>query len=379
MRILVTHPFCWPYVRRGAERFLHELSGYLAGRGHEVTVLTSKPSGNEDEIVRENGCTFVRRPQMQGRFWRWIGVRPEQTFLLTCLPFMLRHHFDVVHCLYFCDAGAARVAGLFGRRPYLLQINGVPLARYFRRRPLDYGILHLALNGASHVVTLSESAARDLETGFGSKSVLIPPPCNIDQFRLKIGRDLARPIILAVGAFGEARKGGRLLMRAFQLFKQKVPNATLKFSGDIPESKQSELLSLMTDQWREDVEFLGRGNLEDLPSLYAEAAITVLPSLFDSFGMVLLESLACGTPVVGSRHGGIPDIVEEGVGLLFDPGSTEHEPDNVAGLTEALLRTLDLYEDPGLQCRCRKRAEQFDWEVLGPRYEELYQAIGASL
>jgi phosphatidylinositol alpha-mannosyltransferase len=377
MKILITHPFSWPYVRRGAERFLNELSRYLVSRGHDVTILTSKPSGTE-EIAQEDGCTIVRRPQMQSRFWRWIRVSPEQTFLLTCLQFLRQHQFDAVHCLYFSDGCAARLAGLFRRRPYVLQINGIPVARHFRFHPLDYVILHTALAGASHVVTLSEIAEHNLEKEFGSKSVLISPPCDVTQFQLKIGRDLERPMIFAVGAFGEPRKGGRVLMQAFQLIKKKVPGANLKFSGDIPESKQSELLSLLQDQWRDDVEFLGRGKVEDLPDLYGQAVITVLPSLFDSFGMVLLESLACGTPVVGSRHGGIPDIVEEGVGVLFDPGSTETEPDNVAGLSEALLAALDLYEDPKLPCRCRKRAEEFDWAVLGPRYEELYRDISGS-
>jgi phosphatidylinositol alpha-mannosyltransferase len=377
MKILITHPFSWPYVRRGAERFLNELSRYLVSRGHEVTILTSKPDGNE-EIAVEDGCTIVRRPQLQSRFWRWIRVGPEQTFLLTCLPFLRRHQFDAIHCLYFSDGCAARLASFFGRRPFVLQINGIPVARHFRWHPLDNVLLRSALAGASHVVTLSDVAERNLEKEFGRKSVLISPPCDVTQFRLKIGRDLERPMIFAVGAFGEPRKGGRVLVQAFQALKQKAPGAILKFSGDIPESRQSELLALIETEWRQDVEFLGRGKVEDLPDLYGEAAITVLPSLFDSFGMVLLESLACGTPVVGSRHGGIPDIVEEGVGVLFDPGSTETEPDNVAGLTDALLDALALYEDAGLPCRCRKRAEEFDWAVLGPRYEELYRDISGS-
>jgi hypothetical protein len=98
MMILITHPFSWPYVRRGAERFLNELSRYLVSRGHDVTILTSKPSGAE-EIAKEDGCTTVRRPQMQSRLWRWIRVSPEQTFLLTSLPFLRRHQFDANHSL----------------------------------------------------------------------------------------------------------------------------------------------------------------------------------------------------------------------------------------------------------------------------------------
>ena len=104
---------------------------------------------------------------------------------------------------------------------------------------------------------------------------------------------------------------------------------------------------------------MGRGWLADLDDraalsrAYATAWVTVLPSRDEAFGLVLAESLACGTPVVGSNDGGIPEIVDRPeIGRLFDG-------DEPAGLARALLEVLELAGDPGTIAACRERAGEF--------------------
>jgi phosphatidylinositol alpha-mannosyltransferase len=361
-------------VRRGAERFLDELSKYLARRGHDVTVLTSTPEGNGRPSIREHGVVVVEKRQIRNRVLELAGLTPDRTFLFHCLPFMVKNRFDVMHCIHFHDACAARLAGTITRTPYVLNMNGIPIARFLMRRPLDFIPLKLALGKASDVVVLSRVAAENLESQFKRGGALIPPPCDLSKFQLKEGRDLRHPRILAVGAFGEQRKGARVLTRAFERLKATYPGAILQFSGDVPEPVRQEVLGQVDAAVRNDIRFLGVGSVGDLPELYREAAVTVLPSLFEAFGMVLVESLACGTPVVGSEHGGIPDIVDDEVGRLFHPGATDSEPDNDAGLHRALLDVLALYADPQVARRCRGRAERFGWDVIGPQIEELYRA-----
>jgi phosphatidylinositol alpha-mannosyltransferase len=374
MNILLTNPFSWPYVRRGSERFLHELSCYLASRGHDVTVLTSTP-GSQEEVSRENRLLTVRKPQIASLAAKLMRLAPEKSFPIRCLPFMLRNSFDITHCLYFYDGCAAGVASLFSRKPYVLHITGIPLKRFFRRRPWDYAALKFSLSQAAEVVVPSQLALEYLETEFGYHATLLPPPCDLECFPLATSRDLDRPRIVCLGAFGERRKGARVMLAAFHLLKKHVPNAVLQYSGDMPASVRKELQAVSCQEVFKDVEFLGRGDVGDLPALYARAAVTVLPSLLDVFGMVLVESLATGTPIVATRHGALPEIFAPEVGALFDPGSTNVEATNSTGLCEAILETLRLYSDPQLPYRCRRRAEAFGWDSLGPKYEEMYRRL----
>jgi len=97
----------------------------------------------------------------------------------------------------------------------------------------------------------------------------------------------------------------------------------------------------------------------------------VLPAVWEAFGLVLVESLAAGTPVVGARHGGIPDIVDsDTVGRLFDPAPFREQTGNVAGLAQAILDVLAAGKTPAISQACRRRADAFSWSALGPRYEQ---------
>jgi glycosyltransferase involved in cell wall biosynthesis len=233
--------------------------------------------------------------------------------------------------------------------------------------------LKFALSQAVEVVVPSRLALEYLETEFGYRASLLPVPCDLDRFPLTTSRDLDRPRILSVGAFGERRKGARVLLTAFHLLKKQIPNAILQYSGDMPDPVRQELEAGASAEVFKDVEFLGRGNIADLPALYAGAAVTVLPSLLDVFGMVLVESLASGTPIVAARHGALPEIFVPEIGVLFDPGSSTVEANNAEGLCDAILQTMRLHEDPDLPYRCRRRAQAFGWDQVGPRYEEMYR------
>jgi phosphatidylinositol alpha-mannosyltransferase len=105
--------------------------------------------------------------------------------------------------------------------------------------------------------------------------------------------------------------------------------------------------------------------------VFGRAAISVLPSLWEAFGMVVVESMATGTPAVGTRDGALPELIcDEGVGRLFDPGpSTGAAPTNVEGLVRAMDEALTLSRDPDTALRCRARADEFSWLRQGPRYE----------
>jgi glycosyltransferase involved in cell wall biosynthesis len=107
---------------------------------------------------------------------------------------------------------------------------------------------------------------------------------------------------------------------------------------------------------------------EELPAAYSSAAVTVLPSRHEAFGLTLAESLACGTPVVGTDEAGIPDVIDdEAIGRRFAAGDADD-------LARAILEALELVRDPGTRERCRGSGLRFDWmNVVAPAIESLYR------
>ncbi|EQD47331.1 Glycosyl transferase, group 1 domain protein, partial [mine drainage metagenome] len=121
------------------------------------------------------------------------------------------------------------------------------------------------------------------------------------------------------------------------------------------------------------VEILGPLDRPRLLEEYRRADLFVLPSLFEPFGIVLLEAMAAGLPIVASRVGGIPEVVAEGECALLCP------PNDPAGLADALAR---LTADDGLRRRLgaagRRRALAFSWETVIPEWVRLFESVVAT-
>ena len=100
--------------------------------------------------------------------------------------------------------------------------------------------------------------------------------------------------------------------------------------------------------------------------------MTVLPARDEAFGLALVESLASGTPVVCSKDGGMPEIVDDPcVGVTFSPR-------DAGALAGALDAAIDLAADPGTAQRCARHARRWDWEtVIGPAHEACYRGLVA--
>jgi glycosyltransferase involved in cell wall biosynthesis len=110
-----------------------------------------------------------------------------------------------------------------------------------------------------------------------------------------------------------------------------------------------------------------------MPARYRDATITVLPAAQEAFGLVLAESLACGTPVVGSSEGGISEVIARP-----EVGRTAPYGDHV-GLAHALDEVIDLAADPATPDRCARHARRWGWkEVIGPAHENVYRAAVTS-
>ena len=379
MDIAITNPTTWPRVRRGVERFIHDLARYLDRQGHRVTILSGKPGAKE--IIWDGNCRTILYRRLWHPSFAKAGLLEFHPFFATILFALLRERFDLVVSCTFTDASAACLARSITGTPSVFWVNGLPhRIRYVRSLTLKGSVFRRAMQAADEVVVLSSYMQQELAERFERSAVILPPGVDTDHFRLSVNRDPERPVILCIAALDDLRKGGRILMRAFDQLKRYRSSAILQISAGISETKRQELMSLISPEWRKDIQFLGLGTLPDLPGLLGRAAISVLPSRWEPFGMVVTESLATGTPVVGSRDGAIPEIItDDRVGRLFAPGpASSPEPSNVDGLVHAMLEGMDLSRDPQTAYRCREHIRPYSWAVMGPRYEKLFRRVGNS-
>ena len=188
------------------------------------------------------------------------------------------------------------------------------------------------------------------------------PNCRMEMRRLLGIRDHQKAILFIAAAQTHRRKGAAVLQKALA----RTP---------LLEGCEVVLLSVGSGAGFEGcgVPFIDLGRLERdelLAGVYAAADVFVIPSLQDNLPNTVLEALACGTPVIGSDTGGIPDMVRPGeTGWLFETGNAEALR---ATLQEALA-TRDL---TGLRTRCREVAErEYSLELQAERYKKLYEEV----
>ncbi len=191
---------------------------------------------------------------------------------------------------------------------------------------------------------------------------IIPYPIAVTQFTPGT-KQIAPPIILFVGRV-ERRKGADVLIRALPRVKAKYPNCEFVFAGTVCEDVRDQVAPA-TGQAR----FLGTCPREQLIAWYQRASIFVAPALWDNSPNTIYEAMACGTPVVASRAGGIPELVDDGVTGVLVP------PRDETALVDAITQLLD---DPSECARMGKRAreksvEQYSVDKIMARTLDFYQ------
>jgi glycosyltransferase involved in cell wall biosynthesis len=208
---------------------------------------------------------------------------------------------------------------------------------------------------------MSQFALSMLERWCGRRGVLIPGGVRLESF-VPAAHRAEKPAILFSGALDVPRKRADLLLEAVALLADDMDvEVWLSGPGD-----GDALISSAPPAARARAVALPLGSPEAQAERYGRAWVTALPSTYDSFGLVLIESLACGTPIVVANHAAPPELVEPGIGAVC-------EPDDPASLARALRTALDLARDPACAARCREVAARFDWDdQIAPLLENLY-------
>lgn len=358
MRIAITHPYCWPDVRRGAERIVVETARALAARNHEVTVLTS---GSHPGRYHDGGVRTIRLRRLFEDPWRH-----ERSFGVRVAPYLAFGRFDVVHAMMVGDAYAAVRTRVIGRHRVVFDEMGIPYRWWYGESHPEGRVRERLTREVDVYGCMSQHALDVLLDDWGRQGSLIPGGVRLSEFPIGVERT-SRPTVLFSGALTEPRKGLVVLLEAVALLVASEPELTVWLSGP---GDPGPFLAAAPAAARRVVEVLPLGTPEEQGLRYGRAWVTALPSIADSFGLVLIESLASGTPIVVVDDAAPPSLVTPSTGAVA-------KPNDPVSLAEALRLGLDLARQPETAERCRQFARQFDWdEHIAPLLEGLYRRNG---
>lgn len=409
MRILIA-PHSYPPVLGGLQTVAHAVARQLLRRGHEVQVATNRYPRRLAPRDVQDGVPVRRWIFMKPTMNQLRGRRPD-LFLasLYCHPASLMRFQRLVRSfrpevvnVHFPDGQIAAV--LQARRSFsfrlVVSLHGHDVERFerearrgdARRSPYDRTALSDLLRKADAVTACSQNlldkAAR-FEPSVAGKGVAIPNGVDPDRFADKVKHSHPRPYLFACGRLNRT-KGFDLLLEAFSLAAADGPPVDLIVAGDGEERAalqvQSERLGLA-----ERVRFLGRATPEQVVQLLNGCSFVVIPSRSETFGIVALESLAAGKPILATRVGGLCQLLaefnaaaaarrrkKEGEATLA-VGEREAavmmvEPD-VGDLAGGLRNWLSRRCSPTVDASDRAHVlEQYSWDRVAQRYEEALAA-----
>jgi phosphatidylinositol alpha-mannosyltransferase len=363
----------YPYVGGIAEH-VHHLSVELRKRGHTVNVLTARvggrametmPSVPGEEHVKRIGRGFVIR---SNKSFSHIPIAFRQTAQVRA--YFERERFDVIH-VHGSMSPTLPMAALSASR-----VINVVTFHAGHDQSLGYAAFRSGLmpyfNAVHGLIAVSRTAEKSCAKYFPAPYRIIPNGIDLAFFRpdaepMPWTRD-GRPRILFVGRF-EPRKGLKYLLRAMLEIQRQIPNVELVVVG-------TGLLGYSYKGYldrgvNEHVRWAGLVPNDDRPRYYASCDLYCSPAIGnESFGIVLLEAMATGKPVVASGIDGYRSVMtDDKEGILVPP----RDVDALAASVVRILKDRELarrYGAAGLA-----RAAEFSWPALAERIEGVYEEL----
>ena len=386
----------------GLNVYVRDLASQLAERGIDVDIFTRRFDPSTPSLVNvRSGVNVIS-----------IDAGPADVIpkdeLYCFLPdfasemalYSLRNgtRYDVVHSHYWLSGRAAQLLQRYWPVPTihtyhtLAHLKNAVTGVEQHESTLRLTVERQLLEALDHFVAPNPDELAELVWGLGARSskiCTIPPGIDLDRF-YPVDASQARrelrlpdvPLVLYVGRI-DPIKDLPTLLRAFARVRQSMSSGPdpklLIIGGSAIETAQG--MELGTDLQAvhsqaeqlgiaDDIIFRGAQPQDLLPLYYAASTVCAVPSLYESFGLVAVEAMACGLPVVATRVGGMKFTVEENYSGLLVPRS-----DDVA-MADALRRVLEDRDFRAtLQVGARQAAIRFSWHTVGSAVLNLYEAL----
>jgi glycosyltransferase involved in cell wall biosynthesis len=340
-----------------------------------VTRLQALGSGHDFVLY-----AFGKARERAGRR-PWETVIRDTVWMHVAVPLRVWHdRIDVFHATAFSAPVAVRCPLVLT----VLDLATVKHPEWFDHRWFYFYTtltLPFLATRADRIVTISEASKRELMAHYGlaaERIAIVPPAVDHALFHARQDPEAVRSVrarlglpdrfILSVGTL-EPRKNLSRLIEAFAIMRARAAtDRLLVIAGDRGWQYEQIFRTVRSLGLEDTVRFLGYVPEPDLPLLYHAADLFVYPSLYEGFGVPILEAMACGCPVVCSNRSSMPEVIGE-AGITVDPEDGE-------ALAAAMERVLgDPAVADALRSRGLARAQRFRWEdstrlLLGV-YEDL--------
>jgi glycosyltransferase involved in cell wall biosynthesis len=378
MRLLFALTYYRPYTS-GLTIYVQRLATALARRGHTVTVLTSQydPSLPQREMV--DGVRIIRAPVL-ARVSKGV-LMPTIGWLASALS--LQHDAMSLHLPQF-DASGLALRGRTLRQPVVLTYHCDLL--------LPPGLLNRAANSAVNMSNLAAGTlanaivayTQDYATHspflsrFAHKIRVIPPPVEVapvaqEEIEAFRRRYTIRGPVIGMAARLAAEKGVEVLLNALPRVLETYPDARVLYAGQfeqvLGEEAYARRLAPLFEQYRDHWTFLGTLGAREMAAFFPNCDVLVVPSLnsTESFGLVQVEAMLCGTPCIASNLPGVRQpVMQTGMGLVAPIG-------NSYALADSLLHLLG---DKERYLRPRDEiAARFNTERTAAEYEALFAEL----
>ncbi len=376
-----------PSLIGGVGIYVYEISHLLAKMGHQVYVLSQA-----DEFACEYEDKGVHVFRVKPAKFNFLNpIRKEIKGFLERLEYSYsiskkikeinkRYKIDIIES---CEA---RAEGfwfyIFRNRPFLVIKLHTPESIVFKLdlvpKSLDYSLIKLLeecwIRRAKQIIGLSKSVV-DLTLDYfkihSNNFPIVPNPIDIEMFKPDENNKIFKePIILYVGRL-EFRKGVHVLIRSIPLVLEQFPEAKFLFIGDDCGMKPYLLSKVNELKLNNNVFFINQIPRNRLVKYYQQSTICVIPSLWENHPYVILEAMACGKPVVATKVGGIPEIIQDKIdGILVPAGSPVALSEGIINL----LKNKNLRETLGKNAR-RKMEDIYSPYEVARKTSTIYKTL----